>query len=79
MNDRERYAPGPANGPGAKGREKWTLILVRGLPHSPEKVWRALPIRRKCESGRLSRFVGSEHEPVYHTSPYVSLIYVTIH
>jgi hypothetical protein len=25
-----------------KDGEKWTLILVRELRHSPEKVWRAL-------------------------------------
>src|SRR6185369_11271321 len=25
-----------------KGGDKWTLILVRELRHSPEKVWRAL-------------------------------------
>jgi len=43
MTDRERYAPGPA-GPAQirKDGEKWTLILVRELRHSPEKVWQAL-------------------------------------
>jgi uncharacterized protein YndB with AHSA1/START domain len=40
---REQYTPGPANGAQIrKGGEKWTLILVRELRHSPEKVWQAL-------------------------------------
>ena len=43
MNDREQYIPGPAFGADVrKGGEKWTLILVRDLRHSPEKVWQAL-------------------------------------
>jgi len=43
MNDREQYAPGPARGAEVrKDGEKWTLILVRELRHSPEKVWQAL-------------------------------------
>jgi len=43
MTDRERYAPGPARGAQIrKEGEKWTLILVRELRHSPEKVWQAL-------------------------------------
>ena len=44
MVDRERYATGPAAGAQALKAEgeKWTLILVRELRHSPEKVWRAL-------------------------------------
>jgi uncharacterized protein YndB with AHSA1/START domain len=50
MNDREQYAPGPASGArvqvqkdrGQNGEDKWTLILVRELRHSPEKVWQAL-------------------------------------
>jgi hypothetical protein len=41
--DREQYIPGPATGAQVrKGGEKWTLILVRELRHSPEKVWQAL-------------------------------------
>lgn len=44
MTNRAGYAPGPASG--AKVRKQdgdsWTLILVRTLRHSPEKVWRAL-------------------------------------
>jgi uncharacterized protein YndB with AHSA1/START domain len=41
--DREHYAPGPASGAQVrKEGEKWTLILVRELRHSPEKVWQAL-------------------------------------
>jgi len=37
------YTPGPASGAEVrKDGEKWTLILVRELRHSPEKVWQAL-------------------------------------
>ncbi len=43
MIDREQYVPGPAGGAQIqKDGEKWTLILVRELRHSPEKVWLAL-------------------------------------
>jgi uncharacterized protein YndB with AHSA1/START domain len=43
MIDREQYAPGPAAGAQVrKEGEKWTLILVRELRHSPETVWQAL-------------------------------------
>jgi hypothetical protein len=48
MTDREQYTPGPARGAqvrkegGQKDEDKWTLILVRELRHSPEKVWQAL-------------------------------------
>jgi len=43
MSDREPYIPGPATGAQVrKSGEKWTLILVRELRHSPEKVWQAL-------------------------------------
>ena len=47
MMDREQYAPGPAYGAqvrkeGLQDKDKWTLILVRELRHSPEKVWQAL-------------------------------------
>src|SRR6202047_724999 len=43
MLEREQYKPGPARGAqGRKNGEEWTLILVRELRHSPEKVWRAL-------------------------------------
>src|SRR5467141_303776 len=48
MTDRQQYAPGPASGAqvrkdrGQNDEEKWTLILVRDLRHSPEKVWQAL-------------------------------------
>jgi len=50
MLDRAQYTPGPASGAriqkdqGQSGNneEKWTLILVRELRHSPEKVWQAL-------------------------------------
>jgi uncharacterized protein YndB with AHSA1/START domain len=43
MTDREQYTPGPASGAQIrKDGEKWTLILVRAMRHSPEKVWQAL-------------------------------------
>jgi uncharacterized protein YndB with AHSA1/START domain len=43
VTDREQYTPGPASGAQVrKDGEKWTLILVRELRHSPEKVWLAL-------------------------------------
>ncbi len=43
MPGREQYTPGPASGARVeKNGEKWTLILVRELRHSPEKVWQAL-------------------------------------
>src|SRR5438552_10760872 len=43
MIDREQYTPGPASGAQVrKDGDKWTLILVRELRHSPEKVWQAL-------------------------------------
>jgi uncharacterized protein YndB with AHSA1/START domain len=48
MIDRAQYTPGPANGAqirkdrGQNGEDKWTLILVRELHHSREKVWEAI-------------------------------------
>jgi uncharacterized protein YndB with AHSA1/START domain len=44
MIDREPYTPGPASGAQVRkdNKDKWTLILVRELHHSPEKVWQAL-------------------------------------
>jgi uncharacterized protein YndB with AHSA1/START domain len=43
MTHRESYASGPASGAQViKDGEKWTLVLVRDLRHSPEKVWQAL-------------------------------------
>ena len=43
MTNREQYTPGPASGARIrKDAGKWTLILVRELRHSPEKVWQAL-------------------------------------
>jgi hypothetical protein len=47
MSDGEQYTPGPARGAQVRrdrghGEGKWTLILVRELRHSPEKVWQAL-------------------------------------
>src|SRR6185312_8487479 len=43
MTDRDQYVPGPASGAQVRKQgENWTLILVRELRHSPEKVWQAL-------------------------------------
>jgi uncharacterized protein YndB with AHSA1/START domain len=48
MTDRELYTPGPASGAriqkerGHNNEEKWTLVLVRELRHSPDRVWQAL-------------------------------------
>jgi uncharacterized protein YndB with AHSA1/START domain len=43
MSKRDEYTPGPAAGAEVrKDGEKWTLVLVRELRHSPEKVWKAL-------------------------------------
>ena len=44
MLEREQLAPGPASGAQVQKQDgdKWTLILVRELRHSPEKVWLAL-------------------------------------
>ena len=44
MTNREQYSPGPATGVQIRKQEgdSWTLILVRTLRHSPEKVWQAL-------------------------------------
>jgi hypothetical protein len=45
MIDRGQYTPGPASGAQVikdENKDKWTLILVRELRHSPEKVWQAL-------------------------------------
>jgi uncharacterized protein YndB with AHSA1/START domain len=39
----EQYTPGPASGAQVrKGGDKWTLILVRELRHSPDIIWEAL-------------------------------------
>ena len=39
----EPYTPGPASvAQVRKDGDKWTLILVRELRHSPERVWQAL-------------------------------------
>ncbi len=43
MTNQARYTPGPAHGAQVrKGGDKWTLILIRDLPHPPERVWQAL-------------------------------------
>ena len=43
MSDRDQYMPGPASGAEVKkDGDRWTLVLVRELRHSPDKVWDAL-------------------------------------
>jgi len=44
MIDRAQYIPGPASPAQVQKTEgdKWTLVLVRQLRHSPEKVWEAI-------------------------------------
>jgi uncharacterized protein YndB with AHSA1/START domain len=44
MTEPGLYTPGPANLARVlkDGEKQWTLILVRELRHSPEKVWQAL-------------------------------------
>jgi hypothetical protein len=44
MTELQPYEPGPANLARVlkDGEQKWTLVLVRELRHSPEKVWDAL-------------------------------------
>ncbi len=43
MANRETYVPGPATGAQVqKDGDNWTLILVRELRHSPERIWEAL-------------------------------------
>jgi len=44
MTAHTQYTPGPAYGAQMQKKEgpNWTLILVRELRHSPEKVWQAL-------------------------------------
>jgi hypothetical protein len=44
MTEPQLYEPGPASLARVvkDGEKKWTLILVRELRHSPEKVWQAI-------------------------------------
>jgi uncharacterized protein YndB with AHSA1/START domain len=43
MNGRGTYEPGPANiAQVQKDGAKWTLVLVKELRHSPDKVWLAI-------------------------------------
>ena len=43
MIDPDQYTPGPANMARVeKVGDKWRLVLVKELRHSPEKVWQAL-------------------------------------
>ena len=43
MNAQPQYTPGPADMASVlKDGEKWTLVLVKELRHSPAKVWAAI-------------------------------------
>src|SRR5262245_29255897 len=43
MGSHEPYTPGAASGAQVrKDGDKWTLVLVRELPHPPPAVWKAL-------------------------------------
>jgi uncharacterized protein YndB with AHSA1/START domain len=43
MSNRDLYRPGPAAGAEIQEEgDRWTLVIVRELRHSPEKVWQAL-------------------------------------
>jgi uncharacterized protein YndB with AHSA1/START domain len=43
MTSRAQYTPGAAHGAEIRrDGEKWTLVLVRDLPHPPAKVWTAM-------------------------------------
>ncbi|HEX5475132.1 MAG TPA: SRPBCC family protein [Vicinamibacterales bacterium] len=42
MTTREQYVPGPPSAQVRKDGDHWTLVLVRELHHSPERVWQAL-------------------------------------
>jgi uncharacterized protein YndB with AHSA1/START domain len=43
MGARGQYTPGPANAARVqRDGENWTLVLVKQLRHSPQKVWAAL-------------------------------------
>jgi uncharacterized protein YndB with AHSA1/START domain len=43
MTDQEQYTPGPATAAQVqKEGDKWTLVVVKELRHSPEKVWQAI-------------------------------------
>jgi len=44
MTARAQYIPGPAHGAEVRKKEGdyWTLVVVRELRHSPDKVWKAL-------------------------------------
>ena len=43
MSPRRPYDPGPATGAQIrKEPTRWTLVVVRDLPHPPQKVWRAI-------------------------------------
>ena len=65
MTNREQYTPGPANvAQIRKDSEKWALVLVKELRHSPEKsLAGADGPRRICASGLLSRPMGAWGRP----------------
>ena len=65
MTYRDQYTPGPANGAEIrKDGEKWTLILVRELRHSPKKVWQALTDPAQLREWAPFKADGSSTEKV---------------
>ncbi len=42
MTNLASYTPGPPNAEVRKDGDAWTLVLVRQLRHSPDKVWQAI-------------------------------------
>jgi uncharacterized protein YndB with AHSA1/START domain len=81
MSDRERYTPDPAVGAEIpKDGDNWTLVLIRELRHSPEKVWQALTDPAHLREWRPSTPTGAwprlepgsrspQWEPPRRTSP----------
>src|SRR5690349_20465668 len=81
MTVREQYTPGPASGVQVrKDGEKWTLILVRELRHSPEKVWQALTDQaqlRWCAALDADRSLGTVGNTVKLTTVGAPALHVT--
>jgi len=65
VTDREQYTPGPASGAQVrKDGEKRTLILVRELRHSPEKVWQAGNLNAYRTPLTFFSFLAIRHSPL---------------
>ena len=63
MSDREQYTPGPAHRAQVKkDGEKWTLVLVRELRHSPERVRRALSRVTRADAPKVLEYSETRRE-----------------